>query len=217
MKEARAVYDIEPTVARGFRYDVEIRGLEDILFNRMPDLSINRTERKSQAKVDPVENERATWREKLHIDAAGVVCIPGENIHESLKAGAKYWGAKIPGEGQKTYTNLITSACVVESLSLGVPKDDETIVFPFGRACNGTPSKGKSSGSKVYKIRPMVRPWGGTFRLNVFDARLTPSVLRTVVEYSGTFVGLGDWRPIHGRYSLVSMVEIEPPKVGGAL
>lgn len=184
------------------RYLVTIKGMDGILFDKMPDLSQNpKTTGTKQQKIDPLEKERNTWREKLYFDANEDVYLPGENIHESLKEGAKYWGQTIPGEGKKTYTDLIVSAIIVESMYLGVKKDDDRIAA-FGKMCNMNPSKGKKSGSKAYVIRPHLRPWGGSFYVNVFDARLTPDVLRIIISYAGTFRAVGTWRPTYGRYNL---------------
>lgn len=195
------------TITSPKRYEVTIRGLDAIIFNKMPDLSLSKAEKSNQEKIDKIELERMTWREKAYFNAGGSLYIPGENIHESMKEGAKYWGQRIPGEGKKTYTDVIASAVIVENLELGIKKDDEKVI-PFGKNCNGNPSKGKKSGSMVYKIRPMVRPWGGSFIIHVFDGRLTVSILKTIFAFSGTFRGLCDWRPTYGRFELVEIKEI---------
>jgi hypothetical protein len=131
--------------------------------------------------------------------------IPGENIHECLKEGSKYWGATIPGEGKKKYTDVIASACIVEPMPLGLHQDDERII-PFGVMCSANPTVGKGGG-KVFKVRPLIRPWGGTFTIHVFDARLTPMVLKTIITFAGSFKGLCNWRPKFGRFKLVNITE----------
>jgi hypothetical protein len=197
-----------PVVARAKKYLVTISGGEQgMLQNKLPDLNISKAEKKQQAKSDPAEIERLEWRKKIHVGLNGNACIPGENIHESLKEGAGYWGQKIAGEGNRTYAKVVAASVICESLDLGMSPNDERII-PFGKACNGNPSKGKKSGCRVYKIRPMFRPWGGTFIMHVFDQRLTPAVLRNVLEFAGTFVGIGDWRPVFGRYDIVSVEEV---------
>lgn len=187
------------------KYLVEIKGLDSLLFNKMPDLSMPKTAKKDQTKLSHAEKEHLFWREKLYVDHEGMVYIPGENIHESMKGAAKYWGQKIAGEGNKTYTDVILKAVVCEILPIGLHKDDERII-PFGKEVNGTPNGTKKS--KVHRIRPLVRPWGGTFVLHVFDARLTLDVLKVVLSYAGTFIGLCDWRPTYGRFALVDIKEI---------
>lgn len=199
------IIDVENlTVTKPSRYLVAIQGMDAVIFNKMVDQSVPKTEKGRQEKLDPVEVERMTWREKAYFAPDGALYIPGENIHECMKQGAQYWGQKIPGEGNKTYTDVIASAVVAENMMLGIHKDSEQLI-PFGKSVNGNPSKGKKSGSRVYKIRPLLRPWGGAFTMHVFDGRLTPSILKVVLTYAGAFRGLCDWRPTYGRFELVSI------------
>ena len=198
--------DVSITTPKVYEVTIQGAGGSGILMNKMPDLSISKAEKKSQAKVDPTEAERLNWREKLYFREDGSVIIPGENIHESLKEGAAFWGMKIPGEGNKTYTNLVAASIIIEDADLGINKDSNAII-PFGKAVNGNPSKGKKSGCKVYKIRPLIRPWKVTFTMHFFDGRLSLEILRTIFHYAGTFKGLGDWRPTYGRYEIVEIKE----------
>ena len=185
-------------------YEVSIKGMDSLLMNKMPDLSVPKTKKSNQTKIDPVELEQMIWRDKAYYDESGNVYIPGENIHECLKDAAKYWGQRIPGEGQKTYTDVVTKSIICENLNLGINKDSDKLI-PYGKAVNGNPSRGKKSGAKVYKIRPLIRPWGGTFRMHIFDGRLSQEVLKVILSYAGTFIGLCDWRPTFGRFELVEI------------
>lgn len=209
MPKKEQVIDVTPIIATPALYEVEIQGVGGLLMNKLPDLSISKAEKKEQAKIDPVELERRTWREKLYFSPDIGVYVPGENIHECLKEGCRYWGQRIPGEGQKTYTDVVAKAVVVEDMPLlGIKSKEDGRIVPFGKAVNGTPSKGKRSGAKVYKIRPLIQPWGGKFKMHVFDARLTEAVLRTILNYAGTFIGLCDWRPTFGRFGLVKLERV---------
>jgi hypothetical protein len=195
--------DVTPiTVTVPRQYDIEIMGMGGLLMNHMPDFSISKVSKPNQARVDPAERELKIWREKLYVDSANQVFIPGENIHECLFEGTKYWGERIAGEGKKTYTDLVKSGCVAESLYLGMDKDDERIV-QFGKMV----CVSKTNRSRIYRVRPLIQPWGGTFRLHVFDDRLTSDVLKTIVTYAGTFKGICDWRPVYGRFNLVGLRE----------
>jgi len=207
MANKKNVIEIENlTITKPRIYLVTIQGMDSLLFNKMPDLGKPKTEDADQSKIDRTELERLTWREKSYYDESGMVYMPGENIHECLKEGSQYWGQKIQGEGNKTYTDVVKSAVICESMNFGIHKDSEEII-PFGKMVNGNPSKGKKSGSKVYKIRPLLRPWGGEFKMHVFDARLLPAILKTIISYAGAFRGLGDWRPIYGRFELTDIRE----------
>jgi len=207
-RKVEAVIDVENLIiSKPKKYLVTIQSSGGILFNRMLAAGVQETEETDQAKISRADKEKLIWRDKLYFDGEDNVFIPGENIHECLKDGSKYWGQKIPGEGNKTYTDIISSAVVVENIDLGMKKDDDRII-PFGKMVNGNPSKGKKSGCKVYKIRPLLMPWGGSFILHSFDARMSISILKTVISYAGTFRGLGDWRPTYGRFELINIKEV---------
>lgn len=187
---------------------LKIAGTGGALQNRQQPNDQPKEDKKNQAKIDRAEEERLHWREKLYFDSTGAVFFPGENFHQCLKDGAGYWKQKIPGEGNATYTNLFDKAVVVEDYYLGMTKDDERII-PFGKMVNGVPSKGKKSGSKVYRIRPMIQPWEATWHIHVFDQRITYNVLKIVAQYAGTYIGFGDWRPTYGRFEIVDLKEVQ--------
>jgi len=195
-------------VTKPAAYLVSIKGVDACLQNKMPDLSKPKTSDPDQAKMDDLQREQLYWRDKLYINSEGHVIWPSENVHQMLQDASKYWGQRIPGEGQKTYTDVIVKSVVCEDCDLGITPDDPTII-PFGKSVNGNPSKGKKSGAKVYKIRPMIRPWQGTFVMHVFDARLNPTVLMTILTYAGVYIGLSDWRPTFGRFELTGFERVK--------
>ncbi len=203
-KNATVEAEVPKIVTTQSIYRVVIGG-PNLLMNALPDLSTPKASLKDQTNMDPIEKEHLTWREKAYFSGALGIYIPGENIHESLKEGAKYWGAKIAGEGQKTYTDIFKSAVVVEDAPLGIPSRDDDRLVPYGKNCNGIPSKGKQSGSRVYKIRPIIHDFKAEFRIHVFDRRINRDVLLTVLTTAGMFKGLCDWRPTYGRFTVLSL------------
>jgi len=188
------------------RFLATIQGIDGCLFNKAPDLS-DQAGNKDKRVKDKHAEELRTWRNKLHTNADGEVIWPGENLHEMLKGAAKYWGATVPGEGKKTYTNIVLNAVVVEDMPLGIKADDDKAIIPYGKNCNATPTKPK--GGLVYRIRPFVRPWGGSFVIHVFDERINLNVLSTLLTYGGQFGGMGDWRPKFGRFNLTNLEKLD--------
>lgn len=190
------------------KYKITIKGVGATLMSRMLDAGVPKSAKKEQAKQDPLEREHQIWRDKMYYTPELGVHWPAEAIHQMLQDGAKYWGATIPGEGKKTYTAVLKAAAIPEDLDLGISSKEDPRIVPFGRMVNGNPSRGKKSGQKVYKIRPMIHDWQGSFVLHVFDARLTPDVLSTILNMCGKFVGLSDWRPLYGRFDILKIEDI---------
>lgn len=204
---AKEIIEVENlTVTTPKEYQVIIKGTS-MLFNKMPDLSIGKGESKGQEKLDPLERERMFWREKLYFDDQDNVYMPGENLHQMMKDAAKYWGMKIAGSANKTYTDVVDKGMIIDNCYMGMKKDSP-LFTGLGKMVNGNPSKGKKSGAKVYKIRPLLMNWSMDFHIHSFDARLTKPILKTIMTYAGTFVGMGDWRPTYGRFEVVSLEEV---------
>lgn len=56
--------------------------------------------------------------------------------------------------------------------------------------------------ARVIRSRPMFREWSLTFTVNYDEQVLDPSDIDGFVELAGRLVGLLDWRPKHGRFTV---------------
>lgn len=187
-------------------YTVTMVGVDACLMNRKEVMNEQKKKKeKDKAKIDHAAMEEQMWRDRLYT-VDGKVMVPGENAHEMLKSAAKYWGAKIPGEGNKTYTDVIAKSCILEYVDFGISNEDPSII-PFQKWVNGNPSKGGKGGSAVLRIRPMIRPWRATCVMHVFDGRVTDDVVNTLWAFAGTYIGFGDWRPVYGRFNVTSIIK----------
>jgi len=54
--------------------------------------------------------------------------------------------------------------------------------------------------AKVVRMRPIFRQWTATISLNVEASVVNPARLDDWLIAAGSVVGLGDWRPQHGRF-----------------
>ena len=59
--------------------------------------------------------------------------------------------------------------------------------------------------SKVVRMRPIFRTWSGIVTLNVEDSIVNSAQVDEWMFIAGRQVGLGDWRPQHGRFSVERM------------
>lgn len=200
--EAPTVYTEFEGIVSPRKVLVTIQGDGSIILNRRPspsELMDSGSKKKGENKA---EAEFETYRQKAWFRKDIGVHIPSENIHECLKGGAKAWGRKIPGEGMKTYAGLLTSAIICEDMPLGIKSLDDERLIPFAKVVNGNPTKSKKGGSCVVRVRPLVAQWGGSFLLHIFDKRLTDDVMQTIIQYAGIYNGIGDWRPVYGRFRM---------------
>lgn len=56
--------------------------------------------------------------------------------------------------------------------------------------------------ARVARMRPIFRKWTATITLNVEDTMVNPSRVTEWLVAAGTQVGIGDWRPQYGRFTV---------------
>lgn len=61
--------------------------------------------------------------------------------------------------------------------------------------------------SRILRTRPVFRDWGGTFKVSFDHEQVQPSQIKQILDIAGRFAGLGDARPIYGRFEVVSCKE----------
>lgn len=150
----------------------------------------------------PVDYEKRTWRERLHVDDDGVVFIPPMAFKNCLAEAALYLSIKIPGKNRATYTkHFEAGVLVMDGLDLGVAKDDVEGEMLF---LSATGKRG--TGTRVQKWYPVIRDWSGEIAFHVLDEIITKDVFRNVLAQAGQFIGIGRFRPrnngYYGRFSV---------------
>lgn len=151
------------------------------------------------------EHEEATWRERMHVDADGMVFIPPMSFKNCLSEAAKYKSIQVPGKGKSTYTRFFEAGVMVcEPLTLDVKADAVA-----GEWLN-VPSDGKRGGTKrVKKCFPVIPSWQGVVEFLVLDETINREVFTTHLEDAGRFIGIGRFRPrnngFYGRFEVVNV------------
>lgn len=56
--------------------------------------------------------------------------------------------------------------------------------------------------ARVMRTRPIFRQWGCEFMVEVDTERINGEDFEAICEAAGRYVGLGDWRPRFGRFSV---------------
>jgi hypothetical protein len=101
--------------------------------------------------------EKRTWRERMHVDAAGLVFIPPMALKNCLSEAAKFLSIQIPGKGKATYTKHFEAGVLVtEPMSLGVKGADVAGEWLF------VPASGRrGDGSRSEQVLPRDSRMGG--------------------------------------------------------
>lgn len=148
---------------------------------------------------DHVAKYRLQFEAALYIDSEGGPYMPGVNIAKCLQLGA---GLFKRGDGAKVKRGLIMVS-PINPLSYNGPRDVSglwnDLRFRFTVPVNGNPSSSKKS--TVMSCRPIFREWTLTATCLINPATLSLDDLENAVNVAGAAVGLGDWRPYHGRFT----------------
>lgn len=155
------------------------------------------------------DKEVRTWRQRLHVDADGMVFIPPMAFKNALAETAKFLSIGIPGKGKSTYTKHFEAGVLAfQPVSLGIRADEVDSERLF------VPADGvRGSGKRVYKLFPVIHPgWTAQVEFMILDDTVLQTgadgrpVFQTVLEKCGQFVGIGRFRPrnngFYGRFAV---------------
>ena len=150
----------------------------------------------------PAAFEKLTWRNRCHVNEEGFIFIPPMAFKNSLSEAAKYKSVQIPGKGKATYTkHFEAGVLVVDPLVLPIKIEDVEGEWLH------VPSDGRRGGTtRVEKHFPLIRSWAGIVKYMVFDDLIDEAVFEEHLEDSGSFIGIGRFRPrnngFYGRFSV---------------
>lgn len=182
--------------------NVEIKGVSPLLQHRYALKNENEgTSKRKAGKVDYSED----WLKALYWNDEIGIYQPATHLEGAMIRAASNF--QIPGKKGKSYKEIFKSAIFV--------RPD---YIPFG--LKGDPKKLLENGkfdvdirpvvvqkSRVERARPIFRDWSIKFQIEVQEDQLPIEVIKEVLDHAGKFLGIGDFRPRHGRFQVVSFKE----------
>lgn len=182
-------------------YDVKIESISPLLMNRF-------AEEKAEEVIKRVSGVRVPEEVavSLYILPDGKIYQPASHIEATMiKAAANF---NITGKGKKTYKDLAKSSIFVEPDAIiheiqTYDIDKRPVVNPTTRG-------------RVIRARPILREWALNFKLKVLDDQFPREVVKSILDYAGTAVGIGDYRPRFGRFIVTKfeLLESTPAPTG---
>lgn len=183
--------------------NVEIKGTSPYL---MHSFSMEKSEEKSKKKVG-VEDYKLEAETSLYRLPDGTIYIPSTQLHGTLiEAGKKF---QIPGQRKATFSKLLGGLVVITPDAIPMnPQtyeiDSRAVVVPSTRG-------------RVIRYRPKFLDWSLKFVLENFEPeQIDESTLKTILDYAGSYVGIGDFRPSKkgpfGRFNVVKWEVVKAKK-----
>ena len=174
-----------------YAVNITIEGSSDLLFHRWNCEAVDsksKAAKNSKAKkTDDIESY--VWR-----NDDGEICLPGEYLRQSIIHAAKF--KQDPRSPRKSAMDLFKAGVVAitQLASLGKPTWDylDTRRVMIQRA-------------GINRTRPAMKVgWRAEFVLQILTPEyIDQTFLQDVISMSGRLVGIGDFRPTYGRFSIV--------------
>lgn len=170
---------------------VKIRGTTDYLQHKRPF-----EEDASREKTGEVDYSKEAEKSMYYDDEIGCY-IPSKQLRAGLvKAAVNF---KVKGRMGKTYKDMVNATVEVEPDKI-----------PLGKKIFDYPHKEfvKIQRNQILRSRPAFRKgWEAEFNLLVMNDQMQKEILKEIIVYAGEFVGIGDWRPHFGRFSILEFKE----------
>lgn len=180
-----------------YEVQVKIESVSPLLMNRFAEETAEEVIKRVTGK--PVIPEIAV---SLYVLPDGTIYQPATHIEGAfIKAAANF---KITGKGKKTYKDLAKSSIFVEP---------DAIVHEIQEyAIDKRPVVNPTTRGRVIRARPILNQWALKFRIKVLDDQFPREVVKSVLDYAGSSVGIGDYRPRFGRFMVTEFGLVEPEK-----
>lgn len=148
--------------------------------------------KRGKTEEDLEELSRREWYGGLYTNEDGAPILPAANLERMIRDGA----------AKSKQGKTVQAGCIVPDdapvLYTGPKKPDDMWASQnfFGRqSC-------KVGQQRVIRTRPYFREWECKFSVLVAEDVVNPDDLKKFVEVAGRLVGIGDWRPRHGRFEV---------------
>jgi hypothetical protein len=190
--------DGDGAIGKPYVVEFTLEGTSDMLFHRWSNEDV-------EAKSKAAKNSRAKKEDNLEAyiyrNDKNELCIPGEYVRQAMIGAAKY--RQDPRSPRKSAMDLFKAGIVslTDVASLGLKEWDYTDKRRVMIQRNG-----------VTRTRPAVlKGWRATLEFQILlPEYIEPQVFQEVLTQAGRLIGVGDFRPTYGRFSVVNFEVVLP-------
>jgi hypothetical protein len=171
--------------------EVQIEGVADLLFHRW---NCEAVDEKSKAAKNSKAKKSDDLESYVYRTDAGELALPGEYLRMSLVGAAKF--KQDPRSPRKSAQDLYKAAVIslTPLATLGVKDWD----YEDRRRC-------VVQRQGINRTRPAMKAgWSAVFALQInLPEYVSTMQLNEVIHMAGRLIGLGDFRPTFGRFTIV--------------
>lgn len=183
-------------------FKVRIKGLTPYMQHRMDDRKLAEwekfrgpiIERSDVSKEDAVRAEYHCYR-----NDEGQCFIPSEQLRGALIGAGTFIKSKV-GTRSKSMKSIVAAFVL--------PEPDE-IIIPNYDTIDRRSAVNKNVKARIMVIRPKWSQWQAEFTLKVMEDSITTETITQLINYAGSYVGIGSYRPTsNGQFGRFAVEQI---------
>ena len=147
--------------------------------------------KRKKTDADHLEMARIEWYASLYQDKEGHIILPGMMVEACLVNGAKKF---------KLGTQAKAGLFVESHARLRFDGDDLSVDELWNRGQNTLTVACNVQRSKIMRTRFKAEDWNAEVAVTFDDGLFNTPQIADIFEVSGLQVGVGTWRPRHGRF-----------------
>lgn len=186
------------------KYKVKIVGVTPYMQHRMDDTKLEEWEKNRKLIIERDDVSKEDYKRAIfhsYNDVNGFY-IPSEHIKGSLIGAGNYMKSKV-GNVKKSMKNIVASMFFIDEPKLYINKN-----FDIDKRS----AVNKNIKARVISIRPKWEKWDVEFTLSIDNDTITTSTIQQLLEYAGSYVGIGSYRPTNngwfGKFKVDSILEL---------
>jgi len=142
------------------------------------------------------------YRAGLYLSKKNELIIPSRVLESVLVEGAKK-----SKEGKLALSGMFVDTDALLDYEGAPMSVDELVASEDHRICVAV----RVGMAKVMRTRPHLKNWSAKFKVSLNSDVANEAQLKRWVEDAGAYVGVGDWRPRHGRYEVKKFAAVKVP------
>jgi hypothetical protein len=184
-----------------YTVEVKVKGVAPLMQHRFPVPELEDMS-KGATRSTGAKDYTQEWREYFYETPNGMLYQPAAHFEGAMVKSAVNF--KITGKRGKTYKDLFRAAVFVtpDQIPHGIEVPDELDTDADKRLyLDVRPVVVQRS--RVVRIRPTFKAgWELEFSIEVIDDQVQPELVQDILVLAGKTVGIGDFRPKFGRFSV---------------
>ena len=185
------------------KYKVCIEGISPLLMHGSQNVGMDGDTGKKKGG-NALLGDKNEWKKTIYFDENIGVYVPAINIEASLIEGAKQY--KI---GRGSATKYVKSGVFITDNELQLKVDGNTIKSLDEVEVDQRTVKNPSTKGRNMRYRAIFKMWSTEFTIMVSsDDYISEDLLKNIIDYSGMYVGVCDFRPRFGRFKVTKFEEV---------